>query len=356
MIELYGKKIGKPDLLARIGSLAQVAGIRMMELQDGPERGVRVADVRTGSGLRFQVSLDRGMDIAAAEYKGMPLAWRSPTGDAHPAYFDRHGAGWTRTFPGGLMTGCGMTYAGAAGRDEGEELGLHGRLSHLAAFDVASSTHWEDGQCCFHLEGSVRESATFRENLLLRRTIETGLGSSVITIRDQVVNEGHSRSPLMMLYHVNAGWPLVDRGSRLLLHARDSRPRDAVAAPGLSEARVFTAPVCGYREQVFYHDLIPDAAGFGTALLQNDTLAVGMFVRFRMRELPRYIEWKMMGEGEYVVGMEPANCLVGGRAAERAAGTLCHLEPQESTAFELQIGLLDDPESLARFSRENELQ
>ena len=41
------------------------------------------------------------------------------------------------------------------------------------------------------------------------------------------------------------------------------------------------------------------------------------------------IGWKMMGEGEYVVGMEPSNCLTGGRANERANGTLREIEPGE---------------------------
>jgi len=42
--------------------------------------GCRVAEVRTGSGLTFSVLLDRGMDIGPAAYKGLPLAWVSPTG------------------------------------------------------------------------------------------------------------------------------------------------------------------------------------------------------------------------------------------------------------------------------------
>ncbi|MEO8167874.1 MAG: hypothetical protein ABI623_06485, partial [bacterium] len=60
MAHLFEKEYNKEHLLARIGDLSQVAGIRMMQLSDGVEAGVRIADVRTGSGLRFQVSLDRG--------------------------------------------------------------------------------------------------------------------------------------------------------------------------------------------------------------------------------------------------------------------------------------------------------
>jgi hypothetical protein len=98
-----------------VGDLSQIAGIKLGEWSDGSERGLRVADVRTGSGLGFTVLLDRGMDICLAAYKGLPLAWVSPTGFSHPMYFDPQGFHWLRTFGAGLLTGCGLTSAGAPG-------------------------------------------------------------------------------------------------------------------------------------------------------------------------------------------------------------------------------------------------
>jgi len=47
--------------------------------------------------LTFSVLLDRGMDIGPASFKGMPLAWVSPTGWGHPMYYDQMGSGWLRT-------------------------------------------------------------------------------------------------------------------------------------------------------------------------------------------------------------------------------------------------------------------
>ncbi len=356
MAKLFGHGYSKQEILSLVGDLSQVAGVRMMQLQDGSEAGVRIADVRTGSGLRFQVSIDRGMDISLADYKGFPLAWRSANGDVHPSYYDPRGAGWGRSFPGGLMTGCGMSFLGAPCVDAGEELGLHGRLSNLPASDARSETRWVNDECVMQLHGLVRESGLFKENLLLHRTIETRLGESVITLNDQVRNEGHQTSPLMMLYHINAGWPLVDDGSRLLLNARGMKPRDAEAEKGVNKDKIFSSPVPGYLEQVFYHDLIADADGFASGLLMNPKKNIGLFVRYRQKELPRYIEWKMMGEGTYVVGMEPANCGVGGRAKERAAGTLQFLEPGEERHFLVQIGVLEGEEALSNFITKNTLK
>jgi len=356
MAKLFGRSFARQELEKQIGHLSQVAGVRLVELQEGAEKGVHIADVRSGSGLRFHVSLDRGMDISAAEYKGIPLAWRSAAGDVHPSYYNPKGLGWLRSFPGGLMTGCGLTYAGAPCVDQGEELGLHGRVSHTPATSVGSSAEWTGDECRLTVAGEVRENALFGENLLLQRSIEVELGGSTITFRDTVINEGVRKTPLMMLYHVNLGWPLVDDGAKLLLNAKSSTPRDAEASKGFQEARILSGPIAGYNEQVFYHDLIADEKGFATALLLNSKLQLGLFVQFRQKELDRFVQWKMVGEKEYVLGLEPANCHVGGRAKERELGTLQYLEPGEQKKFLLRIGVLDGAGAVEQFTSENKLQ
>ena len=355
MATLFGKNHSRGELERHVGHLSQIAGVRLMELQDGQEAGVRIADVRSGSGLRFQVSLDRGMDISVAEYKGMSLAWRSPQGDVHPSGFDSKGMGWLKSFPGGLMTGCGLTTAGAPSIDAGEELGIHGRLSNLPASNTKAETEWTGDQCVFKVSGAIRENVIFKENLVLYRTIEVELGKSTITLRDKVVNEGFRPSPLMMLYHINLGWPLLDEGSDVHLNARSMKPRDAEAEKGTASAKRIPAPVSGYKEQVFYHDLIADGGGFASAVLANRKLGLGLFARYRQKELSRFIQWKMVAEGEYVLGFEPANCLVEGRAKERERETLQFLEPGETREFLVHIGVLDGDVAIDQFKSENNL-
>jgi hypothetical protein len=350
------KQFNRRDLEKRIGHLSQIAGVRMMTLQEGPEAGVRIAEVRSGSGLRFQITLDRGMDISLADYKGVALAWRSPKGDVHPAHFDPRGLGWLRSFPGGLVTGCGLTHLGAPCVDDGEELGLHGLLSHTPAVNVETKTEWNEDTCTFKVSGVMRENTLFGHNLALYRTVEIGLGSSTFAIHDTVVNEGFRVSPLMLLYHINLGWPLLDEGAALMLNAQESKPRDAEAIKGVETATKIPLPIAGYKEQVFFHDLIPDWSGFATALLANRRLQLGLFVDYRQKELTRFTQWKMVGEGEYVLGMEPANCLVQGRAKERERGTLKFLDPGEKREFVLRIGILDSDAELNQFIQEKNLR
>jgi len=356
MTVLFGRQYSREQILSHVGDLLQVAGTRMMELRDGLENGVRIADVRTGSGLRFQVSLDRGMDISMAEYKGTPLAFRSANGDVHPHRFEPEGSGWSRGFAGGLMTGCGMSNVGSPCVDEGEALGQHGRLSMLPASAVRHGLRWQGDECVIELSGEIREATPFRENLLLRRTIETRLGESAITLRDVVRNEGDGNTPLMMLYHVNAGWPMVGEGARLFFRGARTEPRDADARAGLADAGIFSSPVPGYREQVFYHTLSAAADGFATAMITDAHRDLGLFVRYRQAELPCFIEWKMMGHRYYAVGLEPANCRVEGRARERAAGTLQFLAPGEERHFLVQIGVLEGENALRQFTEQNGLQ
>ena len=84
MVELYGRTLRGRQVAERAGMLSQFAGVRLMTLGDGLERGMRMLEFRTGSGLRFTVLVDRALDIADCEYKGQAIGWHSPSGFRHP--------------------------------------------------------------------------------------------------------------------------------------------------------------------------------------------------------------------------------------------------------------------------------
>jgi hypothetical protein len=150
----------------------------------------------------------------------------------------------------------------------------------------------------------------------------------------------------MMLYHCNFGWPVIAEGTELIVPSTKVTPHAAIEHPELAQPTRFDAPQAGYAEQVFFHDTRADAEGYVTAILANRALdqgrGFGAYVRYRQAELPRLVEWKMMGAGTYVVGVEPANCLVMGRADERARGTLVTLAPGEKREYRVEIGALAD--------------
>jgi len=356
-MKFAGKVWKKEDILRRVGDISQIAGVRFFELGDGKERGVRALDFRCGNGFNFLILADRGMDISYAEYQGKALGWISATGQVAPYYFEPEGMGWLRSFFGGLLTTCGLTYAGAAGEDPQAEclvscapckelgrcyLGLHGRISNTPAEKVVYGGEWEGDEYMIFAEGTMREAVVFGECLEMRRRIWTHIGERRLFIRDRIKNIGFLPSPLMLLYHINIGFPIVDEGSYLLGAIRDAVPRDEEAEKGIGEFNRFVAPIPGFKEQVFYLDLKEDEEKKITVGIANKGLMEGMafYVRYDKESLPFFTEWKMMGEGVYVVGLEPGNCHVQGRAKEREMGTLEILEPGEEKVVELEMGVL----------------
>ena len=339
MTHLYGRTWGRSELMAHVGDISQLGGVRLAELADGPGRGVRVADFRSGDGFNFTVLLDRGMDIGQAEYRGVPLAWNSAVGPVAPAFHEPTGSGFLRTFHGGLLTTCGLTQVGVPNVDLGEELGVHGRISHIPARLRSCNDRWDGDDYVFWVQGQMREASLFGHNLLLTRTITCRLGEPKLTIEDRVENQGSAPAPHMILYHFNPGFPILSAQSRLDVSST-VQPRDAVAAPGLARHNRFEAPTPGYAEQVFYHQVAADTEGFAQAALVNPDLGLALQVRYRQRELPWLVEWKQVGIGAYVLGIEPGNCVPEGRASARERGVLVELAPGEAREYLLEISVL----------------
>ncbi len=87
MTQLYNDQWTRQQIQGHVGDISQIGGVHTFTLADGPERGVRAAELRSAAGLRFTVYLDRGMDIGPAEYKGIQLrplsmSLRAPAGCA----------------------------------------------------------------------------------------------------------------------------------------------------------------------------------------------------------------------------------------------------------------------------------
>ena len=348
--KIYGREYTKRELMKRVGDISQLAGARRCTLESGKAKGVAAVEVKTGSGLNFTVLPDRGMDIAWADYKGIALGYISKTGVVAPAFYDSNGLEFLRSFCGGLLTTCGLTYMGAPCVDEGKPLGLHGRASNLPAEDVCVSNEWVGDDFIIRIKGRIREAVVFGENMVLSREITARLGESKLTIKDTIENCGFKAEPLMLLYHFNFGYPLLDSSTELILPGNSTvKARDAEAMKGMNECKVFADPVPGYAEQVFYHDSEPKDDGKVTATLFNKAIGnngISLNLTFNKKQLPYFAEWKQIGEGDYVVGMEPATWYPEGRSEARNRGELTFIEPGEIKNVELEInvceGLLKD--------------
>jgi len=349
MVNLFGRNWTRRELMERVGDISQLGGIRTSILNDGNETGVRTVEVRTGTGFRFVVQPDRGMDISEADHGGRSLCWRSGTGDVAPAFFESTGKGWLRGFSGGLLTTCGLTYVGPSAVDEGEILGQHGRISYIPARNVLADGEWQGDDYVMWVQGKVSETTSVTPKLTMARKISTRLGANTLTVEDTIENEGHTASPFMMLYHFNFGFPLLSAKTQLCSPTKSvvTMGREQVTDP--NHFRRFQDPTAGFQDSVLRHEMVPDAEGYVTAALVNKgTVPFGAYVRYRWKELPHFWQWKMLAQGVYTVALEPANCWIEPRAEARKRGELKFLEPGQVVSHRLEVGVATSREDVEK--------
>jgi Domain of unknown function (DUF4432) len=268
-------------------------------------------DVRALGGLALRINPRRGLDIGAAWFRGLPLAWIGPAGEGGNEAND-----WRAAWGGGLVTTCGLDNVGAPS----EGIGLHGTYTFLAARDVGTEPS--------HEEIVVRGRVDDPRGLRVDRTIRTAIGSARVELVDRTTNVSDDALEAPVLYHVNLGWPFWDDGARVESEADEVRPRDDDAAPHeWSKAPPQPAEL---PERVWEH------VGASRATVVNDALGLRLTVE---SDLPRLWQWVDPAPHVYALGLEPANCSVLGRAHDRAAGTLPFLGPGEERSTRIAIAV-----------------
>jgi hypothetical protein len=318
----------------------QLAGVRAITYDDGRSAGLRAFEVWTGAGLSFHVLADRCLDVGPCTFNGKSLTWNSPAGFAHPSYYEPEGLRWLRTFGGGLFATCGLDQFASPSAEDSEEFGLHGRVGALPAEQVGYRTYWDGDEYRLEITGVVRQARLFGENLLLKRRVSTALGSSAIQIEDEVTNEGWNRQPHMIMYHFNLGFPLISPTTELDFPKRRVIPRSPLAEQHVAEHLQLQAPAAEFGEHVYIMEVEPAADGYATAHITNREAGLAATMRFSADTLPYLVQWKMMGQGAYVLGVEPVNTgAMEGRADARAKGALVELEPGESKRYAITFSV-----------------
>jgi hypothetical protein len=345
-MRIGGRQYQRDTVLRYVGHVSQIGGTRHYELVEGAGKGLRAIDFDTGAGLHFSVLPDRGLDISRATYNGLNLVYRSPSGEMAPAFAEPPGRGWLRTFFGGLLTTCGLTHFGPACTDEGIDLGMHGRHNYIPAQRVCDRSAWEGDEYVLTVTGTVEDSVIFGDRIRLTRTVSARIGENRLRICDLVTNFGYQPSPFTILYHVNAGFPLLSPEAELVLSRTSTRPHNEQAnKAGVADVTHFGEPIDGFEEQNYLHDMAGDENGFAWAAMINRSLGdrggLGLALKFSVDTLPVMAEWKMMGAGDYVVGMEPCNVDLLARSELRARGLLPLLQPGERREMTVEIEILD---------------
>jgi galactose mutarotase-like enzyme len=340
MPSLWNQNFTRDQLQAYTSTMETLAGLRPFTYEQGRIRGMRGIDGWTGSGLRFTLWPDRALDLGPVWFKDKPVSWQHP-GLGSPANYEPSGLGWLRTFGGGLLTSCGLIHIGAPDDYQGQSYGLHGRIAHIPAENIRLWQEWQDDDYILAVEGEIRQAVLFGENLLLKRRVESTLGSQSITVKDTVINESSRSTPHSLLYHCNFGFPAVSPASRLIIDVDKVEPRTPVAAAGMAERNRFDEPQPGYEEQVFFHYPVVDSEGYAQAVLFNPEQHIGVQLRWIADVMPVLTEWKMIGRGEYVCGLEPATHAMASWEDLEKKGLPRTLAPGEAVQYKLTLKMIE---------------
>ena len=318
-----------------IGHDSQIYGVEEHRLVGGKGDGMRLLEANNGKGLMLSVSADRALDIARLRFRGINMSYFSPVGYVAPAYYDSIGTNWLHSFTAGFLTTCGLEAVGSPCTDEGEVLPLHGSLANRPCEQV----YWTEESDELVLHGTVKDETIFGRKLRLHREIHISLRENRFRIHDVIENTGDRVEPLEILYHMNMGYPLLDEDSIVMIPSCEVRPRNEHAAEDMENCLTMEKPTPGYEERCYYH-FFPDRNG--SASIYQPKLKMGLSITYDAEALDGFVEWKMMGVRDYVLGLECGNCLPDGRDVMRRTGMLKFLAPGERKEYTVTVSLYEE--------------
>lgn len=320
-----------------IGNPLQLRGAEQYTLCGGKGEGMKFLFVRNGLGLEAWISLDRAGDISRVNFKGENYGYFSPCGYVAPQYYDKDGVGFLKSFTAGFFTTCGLTAVGSPCEDDGEILPLHGTISNTPG-EIRSIDETTDA---LTVKLVVRDTQIFGRKLVLERTYTFSYTENSFEVSDKVTNEADTTSPYMIMYHCNYGYPLVSENSEIKIPHSSMVSRNEHAEEFKDSALKLQKPEAQYEECCYYFDVL-EKDGKAKVGIFNPDINRGLVMSYDKKALPKFVEWKMMGKTDYVLGLEPANCTPDGRNILREKGELKFLEPSQSAVSGVKFTFAED--------------
>lgn len=332
-----------------IGDFDAYFGMKTYRFCGGRADGLQAIDLDNRKGLTMTVLIDKCLDIPYLSFHGCNVGFLSKTGLTSPVYYQEDGIrGFLKQFNGGFLTTCGLTYSGSPCTIAGRTYGLHGSIHSLPAENVNHGIVPLNGQVALQVTGSVREACVFEENMWLHRKLLLETESNVLHIHDTVENRGFRPQPLMTIYHMNYGYPMLQENAVVATSAQTVIPMDEDSEAGMANRASMELPQTGFRQQNFYHRF-PANAESAYAMLYNPQLGIAVVTHFDPRQCPVLCQWKNMLAGDYVLGLEPTVNGTQGKAGAIADGSIHYLGPGQQTNFDITVEFLDDPVKIQQY-------
>ncbi len=269
----------------KISNFAQLAYIRRFTLNEGKEAGLKIVEVNNGK-LRFLLNESKALDMSQLWHNGTNISFLSKNG------LTAANLPFSRRFEGGMLYTCGLDSVGAR-----EGYDLHGTLHNLPAKVLSTVCNEEE----ISVIAEVEDGELFGKDLLLRRTVKTKCGSEEVTVEDTLFNRGYRDEEYCLLYHINLGYPMLDKGVNIEAEEEEVTPRTAWAKEREGDRKVFTADVPNEEERCYF---IKHKTPCVT--VTNEKLGKRFTLNYSQETLPCFVQWCSSASGDYALGLEPS--------------------------------------------------
>lgn len=166
-----------------------------------------------------------------------------------------------------------------------------------------------------------------------------------------MTNEGYKKVRHMILYHCNIGYPVLAPDSEVYIPSMNTNARNAHALEGIDSWMKTQEADPDYEEMCYYHTLKPDENNHSFVAIYNPELDMGIAIEIDLSTLDHLVQWKMMGAGDYVMGLEPANTTIDGIEDAIENGSMKYLDAGESVEYHLTFHVLQGREEFEEIKK-----
>lgn len=297
----------------KISNLSQIAYVRRYTITDGREEGLKVVEVNNGV-LRFMLNESKALDVMQLWHKGVNLSFVSKNG------FTKRETPFLNRFEGGMIYTCGLDSVG--GR-EGFE--LHGSFHNIPATIIECRCDETE----IKVVAETYDTSLFGKNLAMRRTVTTELMSDNVCICDELVNHGTKEEDYALLYHINLGYPMLDKDTEIISDPIFVQPRNKWSEENLAYRTVRKDCVDNEEETCYFMENKTPSVS-----VVNKKLGKTFNLSYSNDTLPYFIQWNSSASQDYALGTEVATTLLDEQFK------YSKIKAGEKITFKLKIGVV----------------
>ena len=294
----------------KINNRLQVAYTRAYTLTEGKEDGLKVIEVNNGK-IRFLLNVSKACDIMQLWHEGTNISFVSKNG------FSAKDDSFLKRFEGGMLYTCGLD---SIGNRDGYE--MHGTLHNIPA--KITECYIDEKEIL--IKADIENTQLFGANLLLRRTIKTGVNSNAVVVIDELINRGTKVEPYCILYHINLGYPFLNKDITINDQTREVVPRTVYAQDKIIRRTNFCDCIDNEQEVCYFiKHAKPEIE------VVNEQLGKCFSLRYSIETLPCFVQWCSVSSFDYALGLEPSTTELDERFEYK------FIQPNEKIRFAIEI-------------------